>query len=159
MRNRLLLIGFVMLFALIAANIGMAQTTVDDTFDVTATVAESCRITSVPDINFGAYDPTDPAPNDEAGSINLRCVRGTDYGTYITGTREMDSVTSGDTLTFELYSDAGHTTAYLDATPGITGTALSNAEITSDIYGRIAALQDVGVGADYTVTLTATVEY
>jgi spore coat protein U-like protein len=158
MRRNLLVIGFVMVFALIAANIGMAQTTVPNDLIVTATVVPSCRITSVTDIGFGTYDPTDAADNDAgSGDINFRCVRGTDYNTYIVGTRTM---TDGgvETLDFELYSDAGRTTTYPSATEGITGNAANNAIITSNIYGRIAALQDVAVGS-YSVTLTATVEY
>jgi len=158
MRNKLLIIGFVMVFALIAANIGMAQETNDLT--VTATVAASCRITSVTDINFGAYDPTDSSDNDAgAGDINFRCVKGTSYDTYITGARTMHSATSSDDLDFELYSDAGRTTAFPSANPEDPDVAASNAEVTTDVYGRIAALQDVGVGDDYTVTLTATIEY
>ena len=160
MRSKnILIVGFVMMFALIAANVAMAQTTETSNLVISATVSASCRITSVTDINFGAYDPTDPTDLDGAGDIRFRCVKGTSYDTYITGTREMNSVTSGDNLAFELYSDSGRTTVFPSANPSNPDTSANNGVVTTDVYGRVTALQDVGFGDDYTVTLTATIEY
>ncbi len=159
MRKQLLIIAFVMIFGLMVANMGMAQSDTGD-LSVTATVAESCRIITVNEVAFGAYDTTDPADNDNGtGSIVFQCVQDTTYRTYIDGTREMTGATSpADTLTFQLFSDSGRNTAYLDAANGPTSTAPDNNDITSNIFGRIQALQDVKVD-DYSTILTATVEY
>lgn len=125
--------------------------------NVTATVSAVCTIESVSDIDFGAYDPTSSTDDDAAGDFTFRCVKATDYDLYITGTRQMTDGGS-ETLDFELYSDAGRTTAWPSASPGITGTAASNAQDTRDVYGRITALQDAGVGS-YSAVVTITVEY
>ena len=160
MRKQLLTLGLVMVFAIVGANIALAQGTDTEDLDVTATVVASCRITSTTTVAFGTYDPTDAAANDNgAGDINFRCVRGTDYEVYIVGTRTMVGGTNADDLDFELYSDAGRTAVFEDASPStVAGTAASNAIITTDVYGRIAALQDVTVDS-YSTTLTATVEW
>ena len=87
----------------------------------------------------------------------FRCVKNTSYKTYIAGTRTM---TDGGTenLNFQLYNEAGRTTTYAsDNSVGGT-SAPSLSPITTNIYGRIPASQDVGV-ASYSAALTATVEY
>ncbi len=146
---------FAMLLTLAFANVALAATKTND-LNVTASVAPSCRIMSVADIGFGAYDPTDPADLDAAGDMKFRCVKNTTYWTYIVGTRQMTDGT--DLLNFQLYTDSGRLTAYPSTKEGGGTSAPSNAEITTDIYGRIPNQQDVEVGS-YTVTLTATVEY
>ena len=126
---------------------------------VSANVAASCRITSVTDVTFlTPYDPTDPVPNDSGtGDFTFRCTRGTSYDLYIAGLpREMTDGT--DLLSYELYQDAARTSAWPSALPGVGGVSANNAPVTRNIYGRIAALQDVGVGA-YSQTVTITVEY
>lgn len=136
---------------------GMAvAATATNNLAVSASVSSSCRITSVGDISFGAYDPTTGTATDAAGNMVFQCVKNTSYKTYITGTRSMSG--GGDTLNFQLYSDAGRTTAYPGDNSGGGTTAANGSAITKDIYGRIAALQDVGA-ASYTATLVATVEY
>jgi len=158
MRKRLLTIAFVMLFSLIAVNMGMAQSDTGD-LDVTATVEATCRIVAVNEVAFGVYDTTDPADNDNGvGSIVFQCVQGTTYRTYIDGTREMTGGSSGDTLTFQLFSDSTRNTQYLSAATGGPSTAVDNNDITSTVYGRIQAQQNVSID-DYSTTLTATVEY
>ncbi len=156
MKKCLFSLALALLLVVVFAGGAMAQTDTNDMI-VTASVTASCRITSVTDIAFGAYDPTDPTDNDAGnGDISFRCVKGTAYSTYITGTRSMAG-SGADVLNFEIYTDVGRTTAFPSVT-GTGGTAASNAEITTDVYGRIAALQDVGVD-NYSRTLTATVEY
>jgi len=123
---------------------------------VTASVEAACTITSVGDINFGAYDPTSSSPLDADGNMKFRCVKGTTYKTYIVGTRSMTNGT--DTLSFALYTDSNRTTVFPSDNSGSGAQASSNQEITVPIYGRVAAQQDVSVG-NYSRTLTATVEY
>jgi spore coat protein U-like protein len=123
----------------------------------TATVAANCNVESVTNLDFGSYDPTSATADDDgAGDVSFRCTKGTAYNTYITGARTMTDGT--DTLNFEVYQEAGRTTVYPNASPGSSGTAADNTVITSNLYGRIAALQDVQAGT-YNGSVTFTVEY
>ena len=130
--------------------------TATNSMNVSATVNAACQISSVADISFGVYDPLSVTPTDAAGNVVLRCVKGTSYKTYITGTRSMSG--GGNTLNFDLYEDAGRTTTFpINNSAGST-TATSILPVTKNVYGRIPAGQDVTV-ASYTTTLVATVEY
>ncbi|MBM4137859.1 MAG: spore coat protein U domain-containing protein [Nitrospira sp.] len=145
--------------AFILAAASAYAATVTSNFNVTATASGSCRITTAAsDVNFGTYDPTNPSPDDDGiGSAGFRCTKGSTYWTYITGTRQMTG--GAETLNFELYSDAGRTTVYPSSKTGPGTTSPSNAEIISNYYGRIPALQDVTQGNVFSATLTFTVEY
>jgi spore coat protein U-like protein len=149
-----LVIGLVVLGFVVSAGMAMAATKTNN-LDVTATVSASCTIQSVANIAFGAYDPTSATPTDAAGNLIFKCVKNTSYNTYITGTRTMAG--GGDSLPFLLFSDSGRVTTF-PATSGSGTAAPSLSPITKDIYGRIAAGQDVAA-ASYTATLVATVEY
>jgi spore coat protein U-like protein len=135
----------------------MAQTDTD-TLTVSATVIEAARIITVGDINFGNYDPTNPTANDAQGTVQIRATNGMTYTVYIEDPpREMTDGT--DTLSYELYSDAARTSVWgstLGTGEGYTSTG--NAPVTYDIYGRVAALQDVGAGS-YSQTVDITVEW
>jgi len=158
MRKHILIIALVMVFGLVAAGTGMAQTLEESGLRVSATVGASCKITTVEEIAFGAYDPTDFVNYVDAdGAINFRCVQGTSYQTYITGSRAMQN-TDGDSLAFKLYSDSGLLNEFPSASPGIPGTAPDNIIHATDVYGRINQGVDVPAG-DYEITLTATIEY
>ncbi len=156
-KKYLLSIVFSILLMLVFASVAAAQTDVTMNLGVSANVVASCRMSSVSNVGFGTYDPTDSNNDDDgAGSMTFRCVKATAYKTFITGTREMSGTT--DTLTFELYTDAGRTTVFPSDNSGSSTNATSNAPVTANIYGRIPALQDVGVDS-YSATLVATVEY
>ena len=128
-----------------------------NTLNVTATVVANCNITAVTDITFGTYDTTSATPLDANGDMTFRCTKNTSYKTYITGTRSMTG-SGADTMTFTLFSDAGHTTAFPIDNTGGSATAPSNAAIVKTIYGRVPATQDVQID-NYAKVLVATVEY
>jgi spore coat protein U-like protein len=154
------LFSALMILLIVTAASGAMAATVTSSFNVTATVINNCRIsTAASNIAFTGYDPTDTNPNDTGtGSFAFRCTKGTSYKLYITGTRSMTG--TGGTLPFQLYNDAGRSTSYPSTSGGASSvTSTSNTAVTSNIYGRIAAGEDVTAGSDYTVTLTATVEY
>ncbi len=125
---------------------------------VSANVIAACRIESVTNVTFTDYDPTDPNPNDTGtGDFTFRCTRGTNYDLYIAGVpREMTG--GAFLLSYELYQDAGRSSAWPSGLPGVAGSSLNSAPVTRNIYGRIPADQDVGVGA-YSQTVQITVEY
>jgi spore coat protein U-like protein len=155
-RKSMLGIAFVILAAMVCTNMAQAQTTKTNSLNIQATVAAACRIDSVATINFGAYDPTSPDPADGTGNMVFRCVKNTTYKTYLVGTRSMTA--GGDTLNFELYTDSGRANPYPSTNSASGTSAAHNTAITQDIYGRIAASQDVGVNS-YSTALVATVEY
>ena len=131
------------------------------TLDVTASVAASCRVTGTTDVAFGAYDPTDPVDNSAgAGDFSFRCVKDTAFTLDIARTGDMTDGT--DLLAYTLYSNGARTVAWANGVPSADpageSPAASNAVKTRGVYGKIAALQDVQVGA-YTETVTVTVTY
>lgn len=150
---------FTMLAVVAMAGTAMAATATSN-LQVTANVTNGCRIDSVTNVDFGNYGPTDPVDNTAgSGSIVSRCTKGTTYWVYITGTRQM--ALGAEKLNFQLYTNTARTIAFpatkLEAGAGTVSG--SNALVTTNIYGRIPALQDVAAGGPYTATLTATVEY
>jgi spore coat protein U-like protein len=130
--------------------------TATNNLTVSANVSAGCQISSIGNISFGNYDPLSVSPNDAAGNIVFRCVKGTSYKTYISGTRAMTG--SANILNFQLYNDQAHTSTFPSNNSGNSTTASSNSPISKDIYGRIDPQQDVAP-ASYSATLIATVEY
>lgn len=135
-------------------------------FDVTATIIASCTI-SATDMLFGNYDPLSPTPVDQTSTISVTCTNGATYSIALDGglsgnvaARTMDDDTAGTSfLSYQLYHDAAHTTAWGDtgATDHDgTGTG-SNQNIT--VYGRIPAGQTTPVIDSYTDTIVATITY
>jgi len=154
MRRNLIFVVLVVVCAFFAANLSMAA---DMPFNVSARVDNSCTISAVTGIAFGAYDPTSATPNDKQGSISFKCVTGTTYKTFISGTRTMTG--TGGSLPFLVFSDSGRTAAFASDNTVAGATAANIDTIATNVYGRIAAGQDVAVGTDYAVVLTANVEY
>jgi spore coat protein U-like protein len=149
------IITLTIIAAFVICGTAMAATDTSD-LHVSASVAAACSITGVTDINFGTYDTTSATDTDAAGGITLQCTKDTPYHTYISLTPDMTDGT--DSLSYDLYSDAGRTSTFPTDNSGAATNAPDNAAHTTNVYGRIPAGQDVGVGS-YTQTLTATVEY
>lgn len=137
------------------------------TFQVTATVADSC-IVSATNLNFGAYDPA--AVKDGTSTITVTCTAETPYtigldaglqSTGATGTSRAMIGDDADTtlLNYELYTESGHGTIWGD-TVGTTvaQSALTGGPLDYTVYGRIPASQYVPA-ANYADTINVTVEY
>lgn len=134
------------------------------TFQVTATVANSCLV-SATNLNFGAYDPA--AVKDGTSTIIVTCTAETPYeigldagtGTSAVTTRTMTGDGAGTQLDYELYTEASHDTVWGD----IGGTTVANSSLAGGaldytVYGQIPALQYVPA-ASYVGTINVTVEY
>lgn len=145
-------------YALIADS-AMAAT-VTGNLNVTTSVAASCRVTGTVGVAFAAYDPTDPAADPAGtGSFTFRCVKSTPYDLHIVRTNNMTGVPTPDLLAYTIYSDAGRTALWASSSVlPFDFTAGDNLPVTANIYGKIAALQNVAVGA-YSETVTVTVTY
>jgi spore coat protein U-like protein len=156
----------VLVMAAVSAAPALAATATSN-FNVTATVAVNCTISSA-NVAFGAYDPVvthAAADLDGTGSVTIACTKGSvtpiglDLGSNASGsTRRMTDGT--DFLTYELYSDAGRTTVWGNANPDwVTPAAAPDKNPRAiTIYGRVPQAQDVEAGS-YSDTVTATVNF
>lgn len=132
------------------------------TIAVTATVLSFCTLAAAP-LAFGTYSS---AAVTATTTLSVTCTSGTPYnvgldagvGTGATvAARKMTFTTS--TLTYGLYSDAGHTTVWGNTigTNTVTGTGTGLLQSLT-VYGQIPGAQFVAPGA-YVDTVTATITY
>jgi len=147
---------------------GSASTT--NTNNITASVSPKCTIGAFA-IAFGAYDPFSATPLDQSGTISINCTKGTsgvvslNLGANALGVvrRMQDIGAAGNYLTYEIYSDAGHTTVWnAVSTISLGPSASKNTALTATAYGRVAAGQDAQAGAaglNYQDTIVATVTF
>lgn len=160
MNSNLLKTTLVAAAGLLFANSTLAATATT-TFQVTATVAESCKVTAG-NLDFGAYDPLSATARDGSSVIKATCTKGTDYtigldqGNNTSGTvRRMAN--GGEFLSYELYSDSGRTTAWSNSTV-VSTAAATGGEESYTVYGKIPPAQFVTAGS-YADTVTVTVTY
>ncbi len=142
-----------------------ASTTTTSAFPVTATVLSACIVTASP-LAFGNYNPTSATPLTANTNVLVTCTFGTPYnvglnqglgtGATITNRKMMSGVNS---LTYQLFQDAGHTTNWgqtigTDTETG-TGTGVAQNYV---VYGSIPASQVAPAGL-YADTITVSVTY
>ncbi|MBI2358335.1 MAG: spore coat protein U domain-containing protein [Deltaproteobacteria bacterium] len=98
--------------ALIFAPVTSAMAATDTgSMTVSATVIGNAKITSVGNVSFGNYDPTESTtPLDANGSVAVRATKSLPYTIYVGATRTMSDGTN--TLNYQLYSDAARTSAW-----------------------------------------------
>lgn len=146
---------------LLAAGSAIASGTDTSNFDVTASVSSTCTITSTGgNLAFGAYDPVTGAAVTGTTTIAVTCSNGMS-GTAVglTNTGSMSDGASG-TLTYGLYSDASHTTAWgnTDSVDRVAVTA-DGTQKSLTVYGKIDANQSTAPIGSYSETVTATVHW
>ncbi|MDR9450944.1 MAG: spore coat U domain-containing protein [Acidimicrobiia bacterium] len=138
------------------------------TFQVTATVSDTCDITAT-DLAFGAYDPN-AGDLDGTSTITATCTDGTSYdigldagqnaASATTTTRAMDDgAATPNYLDYELYSDSGRTAVWGDTvgTDTVNQTSAGGAE-DHTVYGQIPGGQFVPAGS-YSDTINVTITY
>ncbi len=161
LRPAVLLPAFAAVLLAAAPMVRAATTTT--TFNVTATVLNSCSVTAT-DLAFGTYDPASVTDKQGASTITVTCTLGTAYdlglnnGTNASGsTRRMASGSSR--LNYQVYKDAG-ATQVLGAVAnalGVTGVG-TGVGVPTLIYGVIPKAQNVNAGA-YSDVITVSVDY
>lgn len=166
MNSNLLKTTLVAAAGLLFANSALAATA-ETTFQVTATVADSCTVTAT-DLNFGAYDSVATTALDGTSVITATCTAQTPYtiglddgaGTPAVTTRAMTGNDGASTqLDYELYTEAAHTNVW--GAPGgttVAQSALTGGPLDYTVYGQIPALQYVPA-ASYADTIAVTVTY
>lgn len=142
-----------------------AATTTTSTFTVQMTITSSCVINSASTLNFGSSGVIS-ANVDQTSTIQVQCTNTTPYNIGLnagTGTgatvaaRKMTS--SGNTITYSLYTDSGRTTVWGNTVGTDTVSATgSGAAQSYTVYGRVPA-QTTPAPATYSDTITVTVTY
>lgn len=163
MRNRFFKAGAIAVACTLTSGISVA----DDVANmlVTANVAPSCQLNSVPTIAFGTLNPL--ADNDTQGDIVWVCTSGTN--TVI----ELDGGGSGNiagrtmagpgALPYQLYTDAGRSQVFGDGTTGnsvgVSGTGYASPD-TVTVYGRVAqADAQTATNGNYSDTVVVTIVF
>ncbi len=144
----------------------LATTNVTSQFQVTATVAGTCTLTTT-NLAFGAYNPATSTALTGTTTVSPTCTNTTPYtlsfdgGTTSGGTIAQRLMANGAaTLKYNLYTTSADTTILGDGTSGsstLSGTGNGAAQSTT-IYGAIPVGQYVTPGS-FADTVTATVSY
>jgi spore coat protein U-like protein len=128
----------------------------------TAAVA-SCTV-STTSVAFGAYDPQSSTALDGVGSVKTVCNSSTTSASIaisagnsgVFTTRTMKSGIYN--LNYNLYTATTRTVIWGNGTTGNSTKSVGAGTVTSTVYGRITAQQNVGAGT-YTDSLTVTVTF
>jgi spore coat protein U-like protein len=159
-----------MLAALVpaAANAG----SVNQNVNVSASVAQNCKMTTTTNIAFGAYDPvTVSAVTNATGALSVSCTKAATgitltlsaggNSTHAVGpqTRAMIGATNGNFLSYDVFEDSGYATRFPVSAVAESVTGGITTPTTISLYGQIpAAAQDVAVDT-YSDTLVATLNF
>jgi spore coat protein U-like protein len=136
----------------------------------TATVAATCVVTANP-MPFGAYNPFTGAAVTHASTITVTCTAGMtpppirmDQGLHQTAgstiavpVRQLSNGAAG-LLTYNLFSDAGTTTAW-EGTTGVTSPVPTGSPIDMNVFGKIDAGQTSAVAGNYSDTVVVTAAF
>lgn len=143
------------------------QSPATTTFQVTATVADSCTVTAA-DLNFGAYDPN-AGDLDGTSTITATCTAGTPYDIGLdrgnnnanaSGTTRAMAGTGGEYLSYELYQEATHSTVWGNTvgSDALNVPSAAGGATAHTVYGRIPAGQFVPA-ANYADTINVTITF
>lgn len=154
--------------AALCAGIGVAQAdTATGTFQVKITVKKTCSVTAGAgsDIDIGTHAMGDAAQYDGTDSITVKCSKTVPYNIGLTPSN-LDTGGAGlmtltpDTIAYQLYQDAGYSTAWGNVIGTNTKTGTGNgSNQTHNTYARVLdAAMNVPVGT-YVDTVTVTVTY
>jgi spore coat protein U-like protein len=157
---------------LIAAGAAFAGTNTAN-LSVNATVVNDCSIAATTNLQFNSYDPLSGSPTIEQAPavFSVSCTQG-DSSQWIglntgqnaghaSGTTRAMAGPSSNYLSYEIYSNAGHTTVWgnTQAAGVAVPASSSNTQVqTFNAYGSIPAQQNVVAGS-FSDTVLATVNF
>jgi spore coat protein U-like protein len=125
----------------------------------------NCKITSVSDVNFGAYDVFSTAPNiNGVGSLSIRCTGGSSaivkLSHGLSHTFAPRTLRSGSNLlSYNLYTSATRSIVWGDGTGGTSVMSVGkNHSDNLDVFGSIPEGQDAAVGF-YTDNIIVTINF
>ncbi|WP_372750214.1 spore coat U domain-containing protein [Litorivivens sp.] len=158
---------FLLTLSLTSSNV-FAQASATTTFDVTASVVDSCSV-SANNLAFGDVEPVSNLNIDATGAVTVTCSLGTSYSVELddganssdgsVSTRRMTDGAS-NFLSYQLYSDALRTSVWgeTSGTNDVTGTG-TGLGIPLTVYGRIPSGQQETQTGSYSDTINVTVNY
>lgn len=126
--------------------------------------AQSCTVTAITGVAFGAYDPivaNAAAPRDATGQIRYRCGAAplVTLSAGAAGSYQPRQLRQGaKALAYNLYRDAARTQIWGDGTAGTTAVVGQRGNRTLVIYGRIFPGQPAAAGS-YGDTIVATLNF
>jgi len=145
------------------------------TFNVTATVTDSCNTMTTNDIAFGAYDPFAATTLSASATFQFFCTKGTTFSSVdMSGTVGSRTMSNGtDTIAYELYQPSGdgsgatcpNTNTWGAGTPVGAGKGYKPATVASKAVATVlrvcgTTVQGANVSAgSYTSTVTITINY
>lgn len=163
------LVKWALIFGAVSTGSVVMAATSAGTLTATAAVLGSCTIGSAT-LAFGVYDPASTVNNDTQTTVSVLCTSGTNYSIYSTtpiASRFMTTGagTAGMVLAYGVQGSAANRLANIQlplthTTGSITGTGTGTPQAV-DLFGRVAALQNVVAGA-YTnsaATANLTIDY
>jgi len=139
------------------------------TLNAATSVAAKCTTLTANAITFDAYVPDEANDNTKDTTVTVKCTLNTpitiamDKGTNGSSTSarklKITDGTHADTLSYNLYSNAGRTTLWGEGSDKVSkiGEGLLMTS-TYNVYGKIPAAQDVTPGS-YADAVTVTVAY
>lgn len=157
----------VVLLALAALGKAALAATATTTFDVTATVADTCSI-SASNLAFGAYDPgagalegttTIVATCTENTTYNIGLDAGSNAASATSTTRAMKESLTINYLDYELYQNSARTIVWGSTlgTDTVSQTSVGGDE-SHTVYGQVPGGQFVPAGS-YSDTINVTITY
>jgi spore coat protein U domain-containing protein, fimbrial subunit CupE1/2/3/6 len=165
-RNLLQAAGVAASIALMFGGVSLAATT-STNLGVSATVTNNCSFGTISALSFGNYDPVVAnASTDLAGTgtFDLTCTSGDSITIGLSlganassGTQRYMVDGSSDQLSYNLYQDSGHTTAW-DDTSNLESSTGTGGSVLYTVYGNVPATQNVPAGS-YTDTVSIDVTY
>lgn len=152
----------------LAMTTGASALTATDSFGVTITITDDCKITATNPLDFGTQGALTAAV-DASSSVSIVCTTDTGYTVGLdagegsgatTTTRKMaPSGQTSPTIDYQLFSDSGRTVNWGNTplTDTVSGTGNGTTQ-TIPIYGRVPAQTSPAAGS-YTDTVTVTVTF
>ena len=152
----------------LAGTSGFAATATTN-LGVSATVSANCTLTATA-VGFGSYDPVSANASTDlvaSGAVNANCTNGA-TATILLGqglhaaTGSTDAaplrqmISGGNQLSYQLYSDANHTTVW-DNSTGVSYSG-QGTQTSVSVYGKVTAGQNVPSG-NYADTVVATISF
>lgn len=157
---------FLAFCAVLATAPAALAATATNTFNVTMTITSQCTVTSPTTLAFGSAGILSAA-TDATSTFNVTCTNTTPYtvglntGLNASGAqrRMLGGGTNSEYINYDLYQDAGRTTAWGNAVGSWQSGTGNGAAQSFTVYGRVPAQTTPSPGANYTDTVTITVTY
>jgi spore coat protein U-like protein len=166
MNNRMFLRSVLIGSSLLAAM--SAEATGSATFNVTATVVQTCQV-SASDLAFGGINVVQNTETDAQTSITLTCGSGVTYNVGLdagqgsgatTTTRVMTNTGGPGTLNYTLWQDQNHLTNWGNNSPVDTYPSTgTGSQQTLNVYGVVPAGQQSTPYGSYADVITVDVYY